>query len=349
MTPRSYVGLMARGCEIVSARPQGRRTVATSVLATAIRAVALVVLFDIAGARAVGRVFGHAHLAWIALVAGAELLTYPTYVLAYRSIARFDQRGSLALPLVARMVVAGFGPFALSGGFGVDRELLEAIEGDERGARVRVSALGIMEWAVLAPLTCVVSIVFLASDAPIGGMLLWPWVLGVPAGLALAAWASDSTRAPRLVTADGRRLIWLAPVLDGIAAVRSMAQQPRSYAGAWLGLGLYWAADISAFLGALRMANLDLGAGRVILAYATGYLATRRSLPLGGAGVTEILLIYALHQLGQPLAASVAAVLIYRVFNFVLVTVPAVIAYRDLNPKHATPQSDDPTPDTRPD
>jgi len=190
MAPRGCITATARSRETVSARPRSRRTIATSVLATAIRAVALLVLFDITRVRAVGRAFGHAHPTWIGLVAGAELLTYPAYVLAYRSIVRFDQRDSLALPFVARIVVAGFGPFAISGGFGVDRELLAATNGDERRARVHVYAMGIMEWAVLAPLTCVVSIVFLVSDAHIGGALLWPWVLASirHEGLSEACW-----------------------------------------------------------------------------------------------------------------------------------------------------------------
>ena len=40
-------------------------------------------------------------------------------------------------------------------------------------------------------------------------------------------------------------------------------------------------------LAALRTFGLHPGLGKAIIAYATGYAATRRSLPLGGAGVTE--------------------------------------------------------------
>ena len=48
-------------------------------------------------------------------------------------------------------MVAGFGPFALLGGFGIDKQALAAVHDDERGARVKVLALGALEWAVLAP------------------------------------------------------------------------------------------------------------------------------------------------------------------------------------------------------
>jgi len=72
--------------------------------------------------------------------------------------------------------------------------------------------------------------------------------------------------------------------------------------------------------------------GTVVIAYATGYAATRRSLPLGGAGVTEALMTYALYWCHQPLAPALVAVLVYRCFNFLLVAVPAVIAHRQLEP-----------------
>jgi hypothetical protein len=99
---------------------------------------------------------------------------------------------------------------------------------------------------------------------------------------------------------------------------------------AWLGIGVYWAADITVLYGALRACGVELGVGRLIVAYATGYVATRRSLPLGGAGVTEALMTYALYWVHVPLAPALAAVVIYRGFNFLVVAAPAVMSYRGL-------------------
>ena len=65
-------------------------------------------------------------------------------------------------------------------------------------------------------------------------------------------------------------------------------------------------------------------------AYATGYAATRRSLPLGGAGVTEVLMTFSLYWVREPLAPALAAVVAYRVFNFLLVATPALIAHYQL-------------------
>ena len=67
------------------------------------------------------------HPGWIALIAGAELATYPAYMLAYRSIAQVHGHPPIALPIVARVVVAGFGPFALVGGFDIDKQTLQAL------------------------------------------------------------------------------------------------------------------------------------------------------------------------------------------------------------------------------
>jgi uncharacterized membrane protein YbhN (UPF0104 family) len=240
---------------------------------------------------------------------------------------------TLGLPLVARVVVAGFGPFAIGGGFGVDRRFLRAFHQDERSARVTVIALGTLEWAVLAPTTAAVAIFFIVTGANILPSLLWPWAIGVPVGFALALWLSEPRRLERFDWLHGgwRREL-LTPLLEGVSVLHQLGRSPRRYAGAWVGTALYWAADISAFYGGLRAFGLDPGAGKVILAYATGYAATRRSLPLGGAGITEFLMTYALYWVREPLAPALAAVVAYRMFNFVLAATPALIAHRQLDP-----------------
>ena len=308
------------------------RTILVSALATAIAGLAVLVIARVTGADAVGRAFDHIEPQWIGLVAGAELMTYPAYMLAYRSIARMHGHAPLNLPIVARIVVAGFGPFALSGGFGIDKQALRAINEDEHSAQVRVSTLGTLEWAVLAPLACVISIIMLVSGADVMASLLWPWAVAVPAGFALAIWATAPHRTEWLGRFKGRRSQLLTDTLKGVGALRVLVRQPREYFGAWFGTSLYWAVDIFAFYGGLRTFGLDPSIGKVIIAYATGYAATRRSLPLGGAGLTEVLMIYALYWVREPLAPALAAVLTYRVFNFLLVAAPAVIARRQLEP-----------------
>ena len=84
---------------------------------------------------------------------------------------------------------------------------------------------------------------------------------------------------------------------------------------------LYWAAEIVALYAALRMFGVHLNPARVVLAYGTGYVVTRRSLPLAGAAFTEVLLTFALHWVGTPLGPALAAVVTYRLFNLILVSV----------------------------
>jgi uncharacterized membrane protein YbhN (UPF0104 family) len=308
------------------------RPIAASLFATAIAAIAVLAIARVTGADAIGRAFGDFRPAWIGLVAGAELLAYPAYMLAYRIIAGIHGHARLALPLLARIVVAGFGPFAVGGGFGVDRRVLQALHEDEHSARVRVLALGSLEWAVLAPTTWVVSVVFLAQDANILPSLLWPWAVLVPVGFGFGLWASAPSRIERISKVRGRRRAWLARSLEGFGVLHQLLRSPSLYIEAWLGTALYWAADIAAFYGGLRTFGLEPGVGKVILAYATGYAATRRSLPLGGAGVTEVLMTYSLYWVREPLAPALGAVVAYRLCNFLLAALPALIAQRQLRP-----------------
>jgi uncharacterized membrane protein YbhN (UPF0104 family) len=307
-----------------------RHPVVSAAVATVIAAGAVLAIAKITGADAIGRAFEDFDPAWIALIAGAEALAYPGYAIAYRSLARVHGHPSMALPLVARVVLAGFGPFTIGGGFGIDRRFLHAIHEDERSARVRVLGLGMLEWIVLAPTAAVVAVVFLAQDANILPSLLWPWAIGVPLGFGLGLWASSPRRIERISRIGGKRREWLARLLEGLGVLHTLLRSPRTYIGAWLGTALYWAADIAAFYGGLRTFGLDPGPGKTILAYATGYAATRRSLPLGGAGVTEFLMTYSLYWVREPLARSLGAVVAYRIFNFMLAATPGLIAHRQL-------------------
>lgn len=303
-------------------------------VATGIAAIAVLVIARLTGADAVGKAFADFQPQWIALIACAEVLTYPAYVMAYRTIASVGGYPPLALPMVARVVVAGFGPFTIGGGFGIDKKVLQALHEDERSALVHVTALGIVEWAVLAPITCITAIVLIVTGVNILPSLVWPWAIAVPVGFGFALWVSSPKRLARIswLRRGGRRRQLISHILEGVSVLHTLVREPRRYAGAWLGTLLYWIADIAAFYGGLRTFGLQPGLGKVIIAYSTGYVATRRSLPLGGAGITEFLMTYSLYWVRMPLAPSLAAVTVYRLFNFVLAATPGLIAHRQLEP-----------------
>ena len=93
-----------------------------------------------------------------------------------------------------------------------------------------------------------------------------------------------------------------------------------------VGVSLYWLGDIACLWAALKIYNAELSTPALILAYATGYVLTRRSLPAGGAGVVEVLMTFALVWVGVDLAPALLGVVTYRLFNFWLPVIPALAA-----------------------
>jgi hypothetical protein len=53
---------------------------------------------------------------------------------------------------------------------------------------------------------------------------------------------------------------------------------------------------------------------------------------LGGAGVTEVLMTFALHWMGQPVVGALAAVVVYRVFNFAFPALLALVVHPQVEP-----------------
>ncbi len=302
------------------------------------------VAFGLAGAAVVGiaaaygfgafaHAWSHLHFVWLILVVLGELLAVPAYMFCYHALARVHDGPRLEAPLVARVVMGGFGPFAVRGGFVLDKRALHAIEDDEKAATVRVLGLGALEWALLAPAACASAIALLATADPRPmTSLLWPWAVAVPIGFAAGLWLAAPNRRRRFASGDGRWRHHLDTTLRAIATLPSLARGFGNCWLAWVGMSAYWILDIASFYGALRFIGLHLNVGEVIVAYATGYALTRRSMPLGGAGATEVLMTFALHWVGQPVAASLAAVVVYRMVNFVLPTVPALIVRERVKP-----------------
>jgi uncharacterized membrane protein YbhN (UPF0104 family) len=302
-------------------------------LALALSAAAVIGIAAGYGFAAFGHAWDHLHVRWLALAVAGVVLSVPAYVLSYMRIARVQGGPRLRIPLVIRVVIAGFGAFAASGGFALDKRALQAIEDDEHSATVRVLGLGALEWALLAPAAWISAVALLvAGDHRPMASVLWPWAIAVPAGAALAFWLARAPRPERLKRSGGRIRTGFGQALHGIVILRSLASGAPSCWTAWIGMALYWALEIASFYGAVRFIGLRPNGGELILAYATGYALTRRSLPLGGAGITEALLTFSLHWVGQPVAPALAAVVVYRFFNFVLPTIPALLVRPRVKP-----------------
>lgn len=264
---------------------------------------------------------------WFLVAFGAEIVAYLGYVIGYREVARVDEGPQLNHGHAAAAVAAGFGPFVTGGGFALDVHAFKLHGVTDREARVRVLGLGALEYATLAPAACIASIQLLAAGArtPTIGLTL-PWAVAVPLGFVAALWAMGHRHRFR---GKGHLKDALAQALESIYVLRSLFVR-RHLAGP-AGATLYWFGEIVCLWACLRAfghsaPNVEL----LLLGYATGYALTRRTLPLGGAGAVEALLPFALSWTGVPLAAAVLAVFTYRVFNFWLPVVPAVIGMRSL-------------------
>jgi uncharacterized membrane protein YbhN (UPF0104 family) len=301
-----------------------------SSLAIVAAAAAVIVIASLSGV-SIDRIFEHFRPQWIIVVALAEAVSFLPYMLAYRQMTVVAGLKPPSMSVIVTVVLSGFGPFVVGGGFGLDHAALMKVYGDRRTARVQVVGLIALEWAVLAPLACVSAIVLLITGANVMGSLLWPWALCVPAGFALGLWLAVPERDISWL----RRFGPIAAALDGIGLLHQLIRAPIKTAPAWLSMALYWAAEIVALDAALRMFGVDLSLARVVLAYGTGYVVTRRSLPLAGAAITEVLLTFALHWVGTPLGPALAAVVTYRLFNLILASVPSLMANRLLHPSLA--------------
>jgi uncharacterized membrane protein YbhN (UPF0104 family) len=265
---------------------------------------------------------------WLPLAIAAEVVAYLGYVLAYREVARVEGGPRLPHSRVLALVATGFGVFVARGGFTVDLHAFRQECVDDREARVRVLGLGALEYALLAPATCIVAVLLLAehTDRP-GSGLTMPWAVAVPAGGVVALSALRLRERLR-----GRRG-WrdaIAQWLDSIHVLRQLFVRLEHAAGP-LGTALYWFGDIACLALCLRAYEGHFpSVAPLLIGYATGYALTRRTLPLAGAGAVEALLPFALSWSGTPLAAAVPAVLAYRMINFWLPIVPAVFGLRSL-------------------
>jgi uncharacterized membrane protein YbhN (UPF0104 family) len=107
--------------------------------------------------------------------------------------------------------------------------------------------------------------------------------------------------------------------------VFQLAGSPRRYGLAFVGIFFYWLGDIACLWAALHAVEVRTPpVAQLILGYATGYAITRRALPLGGAGVVEALLPFALGWVGIALAPALVAVFAYRIANLWLPMIPAL-------------------------
>ncbi|HET9073499.1 MAG TPA: lysylphosphatidylglycerol synthase domain-containing protein [Solirubrobacteraceae bacterium] len=302
-------------------------------LAVAVAAAVTVAILMADGPGGFAAHVSHLRWGWLGLVVAGALAAPAGYTLCFQALTRMAQGPELPAGLAARIVAIGFGPFLPMGGLHVDRRMLETLKGDDTNARTHVLAIGLLELALLTPVAWVCAILLqLSPPAGLKSSQTWPWIVLVPAGFGIAfaaiAWVRARDPDPRRGGLRGR---W-ARLAHGASFLLRLPGRGVDGWSAILGMVGYWVADILSFYAATQFVDLRVSLAAAVLAYATGYLLTRRSTPLGGAGFTEALLCFALHWVGQPVEGALAAVVVYRIFNFVLPGVPALKAREDLHP-----------------
>jgi uncharacterized protein (TIRG00374 family) len=276
----------------------------------------------------------YARHSWIWLTACliGELLAYLGYVLTLRDIACVEDGPEIDLAASTKTVVAGFGVFAAtrgSGGFAVDYWALRREGAGRRDAARRVLALGFLEYATLSVVALIAAAALYAGlDGHAGEAATFPALIIIPC-IALALWATSRKRSGRLSRHQPNGS-WirrkLADSVAGARKARTILTSPREHGLGVFGMTLYWAGDIACLWAALQLVGgKQITVSALILAYSGGYVLSRRSLPAGGAGVVEIALTLALVGMGVSFAPALVAVLVYRLFNFWLPIIPALM------------------------
>ena len=302
------------------ATPRRRTLLAVVALGVSLGTLALLALA--AGWKTSAHHLEHARWPLLAAAVGSHLLANVAYAVAYHRALNLRPGPSLSWGHAAVALLVGFGALPGRGGSAVDRAALMSL-GSTRDDAVTWSTVGVLvELAILALAAWVCALLLIgAPGVPYTESTPWAVLVPLLAPPALIA----ARRACQGPAEPVRARAWIQQSVRAIARTIELTRHPRMGGPIFLGVALYSAADVCALAIALRLCHLHLAVDRLILAYATGYLLTRRALPLAGAGVSDALLCLALSWVGLPLAGAVPAVLVYRTSDLA-VTLPLALA-----------------------
>lgn len=324
-----------------------RRTLIAVALALVLATGAFTLIGNAADFGELAEAVRRAEAAWLPVCLAGLLLAYAGYILAYRDFARVLGGPRFSYRTVARIVGVGFGANLVgsgAGGFAVDFWAVKRAGLGLHDAVRRVLGLNTLEWAVLGGLAAAAAAAVLAGGGEAPRTMTLGWLVGVPACAIAAAWVSSPRRKERFTEApDVRRpgpgaaprdwLRWLlgklrkglADAIGGVVVVRALASSPRRHPAGVLGFPVYWAGHLLTLFAALRAFSAEVGLAALVLAFATGYVASGLPLPGGGSGGIEAAITFSLHAVGVPLAEALLAAALYRLFTFWLPVGPALL------------------------
>lgn len=307
----------------------------------ALIALVLAVLLVVGVVLLIGKAAGYARVAdelrnarksWLLVCLVGEVAAYLGYSLLVQGVFRWGGGPAVGVGLSARVVFgslgatqlmasAGAGGLAVTywalrrGGFGRTEALARMIGGNT----IAWLVLGSAAWLAALSTTLGVS-----GSAP--AAIALPWLVAIPLCILAARFVTAAPRVERLTRMEGtlpRRAF--AAAIAGTAFVRNVVGSPQGVR--LLGAAAaYWLGDALCLWAGLHAFGVDVAPAELVLAYATGYLATILPLPLSGAGGFDAAMTGAVVAVGVPLAQSLLGVVAFRLFSFWLPTIPAGIA-----------------------
>jgi len=310
------------------------RTIVLGLLLVIVLAAGLIILLGkLAGYQEVLRALERAGGPWLIACLVLELASFTGYVVSLRAVIAGGGGPGIRPVLMLRVWLASVGATRIvspggAGGLAIIYWLLRRAGLAARDSIGRALGFNIAIFAMFgawAFVTAVMLALSLGDSAPAGITL--PWIIGVPVIGTAALWVSHGARGHRLAvdTARGWVRKALAGAVSGLIVARRVFALPRPNIAAISGGLLYWAADVGCLWAALSAVGADVSLHGVALAYATAYIAMLLPLPTGGYGAIDAAATFALTVLGVPLAEALAGVLVWRVFNFWLPTLPGLV------------------------
>ena len=284
-------------------------------LAAALDLGAVAGMAYIAGFSKIWHAIQHPRWEWLVVSAGAVALSFVGYYFGYRGVGQVEE-GPDDLETGERLaaVAAGFGGFLAHGGSAIDRFVMRLAGASKRETKVRVALLGGFEHAMLTIPGTIAAIVLLVQRPKLPHLdFLIPWAVGPALGFALAFWAAERYR-ERLRGRGGWRGR-LSILLDTAHLVGQLGRHPLQYAPALGGMLLFWLADILSLWAAMAAFGFHMNVAAAVIAFGTAMIVTRRTGPLGGAGILMAALPPTLWQCGAPWVPAVLGTFVYRFYT----------------------------------
>ena len=317
--------------DVAAAVGTRRRQLVVASVSLSVMAAVVVGLDAIAGSRLVLRTALHVRPELLVYCVAFQLLALVSYAGPYWVALRTSSGARIPPTQAAAWSMTGFAAFLPWGGFEFDKRLLSATTDPQRARRC-IRLLSVLEYLALSPVAWAAALTLALRGDKAQSSLYLSWIIGVPVGVVFAFWAVQHLDRIRRHGAAGR---WIGNALESMMAVARAARQPRAGL-AVAGMSLYWAAEIASFAVAIKAFGVEISVPAAIVALATGYTPTRRTLPLAGSGIAAVLLCLAGTWVGIPLQQAIPGVIVYHLVCVGTATVIGAIAVHRLEREDRT-------------